>query len=136
MYLYRYNSRMPNEIDQLATQRNALLSQLQAIDRLRRGSLSQQTFTKTQAGQLRSLGPYYLLQGFHHGKKFSERIPAQRAAQVQQQVQNFKRFQQLADQCITLTDQITQLAEPPPESKKNSSRRRSKPSASRKPKLS
>jgi hypothetical protein len=127
---------MPNPIEQLSAQRDALLSQLQALDRLRRGSLSRQTFTKIHAGQPRSQGPYYVLQGFHHGKKFSERIPAQRAPQVQQQVQNFKRFQQLTDQCITLTDQITRWADPPPQSKKNSRRPRSKPNASKKPKLS
>jgi hypothetical protein len=55
---------------------------------------------------------------------------------VQQHVDNFKRFQDLADQCVSLTDQITQLAEPGPDRKKNSRRRKSKPGVSRKPRPS
>ncbi|MGA3181794.1 MAG: hypothetical protein ABSF38_15745 [Verrucomicrobiota bacterium] len=122
---------MPNAIDQLAAQRAALLAQLQSIDRLRRGSLSRQVYSKKRNGQT-----LFVLQGFHQGKKFSRRVPASQAAQVEQHVGNFKRFQELADQCVTVTDQMTQLAEAKPDRKKNSSRRRSRPGASRKPRPS
>jgi hypothetical protein len=124
---------MNDPLPQLLAQRQALLDQLHAIDRLRRGSLSRQFFTKTQAGQTVSQGPYFVLQGFHQGKKFSHRIPAEAAPRVQQQVDNFKHFQALADQCISITDHITQLAEG---AKKNSRPRKSKRSASGKPKRS
>ncbi len=127
---------MTNSLDQLSAQRDALLAQLKAINRLRRGSLSHQVYTRKQAGQTRTQGPYYVLQGFHKGKKFSQRIPAQAAQRVQEQVDNFKQFQTLADQCITLTDQITQLAEALPDRKKNSRSRRSRPNASGKPRPS
>jgi hypothetical protein len=127
---------MPNQIDQLSTERDDLLAKLKSLDRLRRGSLSRQVFAKKQAGQTHTQGPYYILQGFHKGKKFSQRIPAERAERVQNQVDNFKEFQDLADQCITLTDQITQLSEALPDRKKNSRAQRSKPSDSGKPKPS
>jgi len=127
---------MPNAIDQLAAKRNALLAQLQSINRLRRGTLSRQLYSKKRAGGACLQGPYFVLQGFHNGKKFSQRVAASQAAQVGQQVGNYKRFQELADQCVTVTDQITQLAEAKPDRKKNSSRRRSKPGASRKPRPS
>jgi|SRR5215207_2542821 len=127
---------MPNKIDQLCSQRDELLQQLKTIDRLRRGTLSRQVYSKTQAGHAHTQGPYYTLQAFHKGKKFSQRIPAEQAERVQQQVDNFKQFQDLADQCITLTDQITQLDERAPDAKKNSRHRRSKPSDSGKPKPS
>jgi len=136
LYLIRYNMAMPNIIEQLAAEREALLAQLQSIDRLRRGSLSRQVFARKQAGQDHPQGPYFVLQGFHKGKKFSQRVPAAQAEQCQQQVNNYKRFQELADQCVTVTDQLTQLAQGQPESKKNSSRRKSSRPASRKPKLS
>ena len=90
-------------------------------------------YTKKTPGPTTTPGPYFVLQGFHKGKKFSQRIPASLASQVQQHVDNFKRFQDLADQCITLTDQITQLAQGAADTKKSSRRRRSKPGASRKP---
>lgn len=125
--------RMPNFIDQLVAQREALLHQLQFLDRLRRGTLSRQVFTKTEHGRTRTQGPYFVLQGFHEGKKFSERVPAQAAERVQQQVDNFKQFQRLADECISITDQITRLAEG---SKKNSRPRKSGPSDSGKPRRS
>lgn len=121
---------MPNKIDQLSAQRDVLFQQLKALDRLRRGTLSRQVYSKKQAGQTHTQGPYYILQAFHKGKKLSQRIPAERAELVQQQVDNFKQFQDLTDQCITLTDQITQLAEGVPDAKKNSRRRRYKSSDS------
>jgi len=127
---------MTNKIDQLAADRDALLAELKTIDRLRRGSLSRQVYSKKLAGLTLTQGPYYVLQGFYQGKKFSQRIPAEQAPQVQRHVDNFKRFQDLADQCVSLTDQITQLSEAGPDSKKNSRHRRSKPGASRRPRPS
>ena len=124
---------MTDHLRQLSAQRDAILAQLKSIDRLRRGTLSRQMFTKTQAGKTVSQGPYFILQGFHQGKKFSQRIPSQAAEAVQHQVQNFKQFQALADECISITDQITQMAEG---GKKNSKPRRSRPSGSGKPKPS
>lgn len=124
---------MTDQLQQLSARREAVLDQLKSIDRLRRGTLSRQTFTKTQAGKTVSQGPYFLLQGFRHGKKFSQRIPSEAAEAVQQQVENFKQFQVLADECISITDQITQLAEG---GKKNSRSKRSRGSGSGKPKRS
>jgi hypothetical protein len=127
---------MPNSIDQLSAQRDALLKELQSIDRLRRGSLSSQTFIKKQGDKSVTQGPYFNLQGFHKGKKFNRHIPADKAPEVQQHVDNFKRFQELSDQCITLTDEITKLAEGLPDSKKNSSPQKSKKNSFRKQKPS
>jgi len=124
---------MTDQLHQLSAQREAILDELKSIDRLRRGSLSRQVFAKERAGKTFSQGPYFVLQGFHQGKKFSQRIPSEAAQAVQQQVENFKHFQALADECISITDQITQLAEG---SKKNSRSRRSKQSGSGKPKRS
>lgn len=136
LYLYRYNTTMPTKIDQLAADREVLLAKLQSIDRLRRGSLSRQVYAKKRAGQDHTQGPYFLLQGFHKGKKFSQRVPAAQAEELEQQVNNFKRFQELADQCVSVTDQITQLAQGQPESKKNSSGQKSSRRASKRPKPS
>lgn len=105
---------------------------MQSIDRLRRGSLSKQFF-QSRSGSSAKRGPYYVLQGFFHGKKFSQRIPDNQAAQVQADVDNYRRFQSLAEQYVTLSDQITCLQDHQEDSKKNSSRRRSPTNGSRKP---
>ena len=64
------------------------LQQIQTIDRLRRGSLSRQFFKKTRAGSSTRRGPYYVLQGYIQGQKFSERIPAKQAEQIEPLVAN------------------------------------------------
>ena len=125
---------MSSDIDSLVEKRAAILQQMHAVDRLRRGSLSKQFFASGD-GKVKQ-GPYYVLQGFFHGKKFSQRISAEQAEQVQEQVDNYKRFQALAEDYVTLTDQITRLEASPAGSKKNFRRKRSIGNASAKPKLS
>ena len=124
---------MKSNLDDLLQKRQSLLLQMQSIDRLRRGSLSKQFFKSSPAGPNVSNGPYYVLQGFFHGKKFSHRIPREQSAQVQRDVENYRRFQSLADEFVTLSDQITRLQDQPQDSKKNSSRKKSPKNSSRKP---
>jgi hypothetical protein len=124
---------MNRSAQQLRQKRDAVLQQMGAIDHLRRGTLSRQFFKKRQQGRTVQHGPYFVLQCFFKGKKCSERIPAQQAPQVQEQVSNYQRFQQLADEFVSLSDQITQLEAATAESKKNSSPRKSPPSSSGKP---
>ena len=119
--------------DDLLQKRQSVLLQMQSIDRLRRGSLSKQFFQARPPAPPARRGPYFVLQGFFHGKKFSERIPPEQAAQVEQDVENYRRFQTLAEEYVTVSDQITRLPEQPQDSKKNSSRRRSPRSSSKKP---
>ncbi len=127
---------MQSNLDALRHQRNLLLQQMQAIDRLRRGSLSRQFFRSVPGQAPKQRGPYYVLQGYFRGQKFSERIPADHAQQVQQDVANYRCFQALAEQVVSLTDQITRLQDRREDGKKNSSRRRSTPNSSGKPKPS
>ncbi len=117
---------------QLEKRREQILQQIQAIDRLRRGSLSRQFFKKSRADAPAPQGPYYVLQGYIQGQKFSERVPAEQAPQLEPLVANYKRFEELAKEFVTVTDQITRLSQGAPEAKKNS-RPRSGRSASEKP---
>lgn len=114
---------MSSSTSVLQQQRERVLEQMRSLDTLRRGSLSEQFFKYKEAGKTLLRGPYFLLQGFFHGKKFAERIPAKKAGQVAQQVENYQRFQALAERFVTLTDQMTRLLDQP-DSKKNSSPRR------------
>jgi hypothetical protein len=123
------------QLDALRQKRDLVLQQMQAIDHLRRGSLSKQFF-KAPPGQPGRRGPYFVLQGFFRGKKFSQRIPAEQAPQVQEQVENYRRFQSLAEEYVTLSEEITRLESQDAESKKNSSRRNWPTRSSRKPKPS
>lgn len=122
---------MPTPLNSLLHKRSHILKDMEAIDSLRRGTLSKQFF-KALPGQSASRGPYFVLQGFFQGKKFSERIPAEQAPEVQKQVDNFRRFQTLAEEYVTLSDQITQMEFQDSGSKKNSSPKNSPTSSSRK----
>ena len=119
-------------LSRLEERREQILQQIKAIDRLRRGSLSRQFF-KSPGRPAARRGPYYVLQGFFRGHKFSERVPQDQAAQVQQDVANYRRFQTLAEDYVTVSDQLTRRQDQRPDSKKNSSPRKSPPPSSRKP---
>ena len=119
-------------LSQLEARREQILQQIKSIDRLRRGTLSRQFFKKRRSGSKAKQGPYYVLQGYLQGQKFSERVPAEQAAQVEPLVANYKRFEQLAEEFVTVTDQITRMNQAAPDAKKNS-RRKSDRNASGKP---
>lgn len=123
---------MKPNFDPLLQRRQNLLQQMQSIDRLRRGCLSQQFF-QSRSDPSAKRGPYYVLQGFFHGKKFCQRIPEDQAAQVEADVNNYRRFQSLAEEYVTLSDQLTCLQDRQEDSKKNSSPKRSPTKGSRKP---
>jgi len=115
---------MKPNLDTLRQKQQSLLQQMQAIDRLRRGSLSRQFFPATGSRAARR-GPYYVLQGFFRGQKFSERVPQDQAPQVQQDVDHYRRFQALTEDYVTVTDQLTRAQDAHPDAKKNFSPRRS-----------
>ena len=132
LYLYRSNTAMSISVSQLEKRREQILQQIQAIDRLRRGSLSRQFFKKRRSGSQAQQGPYYVLQGYVQGQKFSERVPAEQAPQIEPLVANYRRFEELAQEFVSVTDQLTRMSQAAPEAKKNS-RRKSSRNASGKP---
>jgi hypothetical protein len=124
---------MHNSFAQLEQRREQILQQIKAIDRLRRGSLSRQYFKKPASASKAQHGPYYVLQGYIQGQKFSERVPADQAPQIEPLVANYKRFEQLAEEFVQVTDQLTRLSQVAPEAKKKNSGRKSARSGSAKP---
>jgi hypothetical protein len=127
---------MDSPLADLQQQRDQALDQMRSIDRLRRGFLSRQFFKRQRGGQTVTQGPYFVLQSFLNGKKRSERVAAEQAVTVGEEVENYQRFQLLAKRFVELTEQITRMAAVTPDSKKNSRRRKLPPSASGKPRRS
>lgn len=120
----------------LEEQRDQILQQMRSLDRIRSGSLSQQYFNKKTGGKVTRQGPYYVLQRYFKGKKYSERVPADQVDQVAEDVKNHERFKELAERFVALTEQITRMADDSTCGKKNSKSRRSARNASVKPKHS
>ncbi|HVR34703.1 MAG TPA: DUF6788 family protein [Methylomirabilota bacterium] len=116
---------MPVSIQALRSQRDVVLQRMQQIDHLRRGTLSRQFFKTRRDGKIVESGPYFVLQCSFKGKKCSERIPTAEAERAEQHVENFRLFNGLAEEFVTLSDQITQLECAVDNSKKNASNRTS-----------
>lgn len=136
LYVYRYIFGMDTKSTRLLQlRRDEILEQMRALDHMRRGSLSRQFFRSRQPHRSVGPGPYFILQGYLRGQKFSQRVPAEQAATVENQVANYQRFQALAEEFVTVTEQLT-LAEEPALKKKPNSGRRSARSSSEKPRRS
>lgn len=119
----------------VAQQRDEVLAAMRALDQMRRGTLSQHFVQQQSGGRTRRHGPYFVWQGYLGGRKFSHHVPAARAPQVEREVQNHRRFQELAERFVTLTEQLT-TAGAAPDSKKNSRPRRLRSKSSAKPRRS
>lgn len=120
---------MSSSFASLQQERDRVVAEMGTIDRLRRGTLSQHFLRRRRGGKTLTHGPYFVLQRYLRGKKFSQHIPVEQAEKVAGQVANYRRFQELAERFVTLTDQMTQR-ENAPKSKKTpdaGSRRRALP---------
>ena len=105
-------------------QQAKLLQEMGTISRMRRGHLTEQYNRKNAPdGTERRWGPYYTLQAWVGGKNRSERIPAEVAPQVRQELENYAAFTDLSERYVELAEGIAK-AEMPDSKKKH---RRSKP---------
>lgn len=109
---------MNSSIESLHEKRNSILEQMRALDRMRRGSLSKQFFQSKGPQPSPQQGPYFVLQGYLKGRKFSRRVPQKDVPRVESQVNNYRRFQELAEAFIETTQELTCLEDNEPESKK------------------
>ena len=106
--------------------REQILQEMNSITRMERGKLCVQ---QPRAGS----APFHKLQSWCHGKNQTRYVPAQEVTTIQEALAGHARFQRLAEEFVDLTVAATHQ-EQEADRKKNS--RRSKPSATRKPRLS
>jgi hypothetical protein len=99
---------MNAQLRQLQLRRDQILQEMGAIDQICRGHLSEQFFKSKQDGKTVRRGPYYVLQRWFQGKNLCERINADQLEPVRQGVEGYKRFRQLADEFVDVSEQITQ----------------------------
>lgn len=99
--------------------RIGILKEMDQIERLRQGTLSEQYYG---TGDNRR-GPYYVLQGYAQGRHWSQRVPREHVEQVRADLAAGVRFQELCRAFAETTEQST-LAEEAPGSKKNARRRK------------
>jgi hypothetical protein len=84
-----------------------VLEQMGSITRMRRGHLSEQYNRKKDPdGTERRWGPYYTLQAWVGGKNRSERVPAELAVHVRQDLENYETFSELSERYVELSEGI------------------------------
>ena len=88
-------------------QQAEILAEMGRITRMRRGHLTEQ-YNRKQAtdGTERRWGPYYTLQAWVGRKNRSERIPAEMAPQVRQDLQNHAAFTELCERYVEVAEGI------------------------------
>lgn len=103
---------------QTQQKRDRILEEMRRIERLRRGTISEQFYGTGENRQ----GPYYVLQGYSDSRHWSKRIPRDQAAQVREDLGAGARFRELCDEFAEVTEQAT-LVEDQPGRKKNAAKR-------------
>lgn len=118
------------DLIQLQEERAEILREIGSIERMRRGHISDQ-YVQGKKGRR---GPYPVFQRWVNGRNQCRRVRLDQIEPLREEVQNYKRFEQLSDRFAEVTERITELGEKNADSKKNS--RKLATNAAAKPKLS
>ncbi len=94
--------------------REEILGEMQQIERLRQGTISEQYYGTGDSRQ----GPYYVLQGYADGQHWSKRIPRDQVKQVRADLEAGAHFKDLCRQFAEVTEAAT-IMDDTPASKKN-----------------
>lgn len=105
---------------QLQEERAAILEDLGSIEGMRRGHISEQTFPGKQGGRR---GPYHVFQRWENKRNRCRRVPPEEIDQLREEVGNYKRFKELTERLAAVIEEITELCQSDPDSKKNSGKR-------------
>ena len=90
-------------------QQAGILQEMATLTRMRRGHLTEQYNRKRAAdGTERRWGPYFTLQAWVGGRNRSERIPSEQAAEVRQDLENYKAFAALCDRYVEVSEAVAQ----------------------------
>jgi hypothetical protein len=102
---------MINSLRQVRQRRKELLTELAAIEQMRRGSLVPQVFEATREdGTTVRRGPYTLYTFKEKGKTVSRRISdPEQALRYREQIQAFRRFETLSNELVRIGEKISDL---------------------------
>jgi len=100
-----------SQLVKLEARREQIAAEMLQIRSLVRGALTEQFLKVEHQGKDKPVlrGPYYVLSRSDKGRTRSQRIPRQDAGQVRQDVENYKRFEALAQELAELTEQLGEL---------------------------
>jgi hypothetical protein len=107
---------MDQATHRIERQQDALLDEMAKVRAMRRGTLSPQHYAERRARKegAGATGPYFVWQGYHEGKHFSQRVPARQAHEIELEIEARKKFECLCQEYIRLGETLadTQDAQP------------------------
>ena len=108
-------------IYQLVARRREIVEEIDTIKSMRKGTLNTRyNKVKNKKGEEVVNGPYYVLTKKGAGNKtISEPVSATDAPRVQEGVENYKRFKQLADEYVEVCEKLSNFTDADDEGKKN-----------------
>ena len=91
----------------LSERRQQILDEIAGLERLQRGYISEQFLNRERGGKKFRFGPYYLLQHGNGKRRVCKRVAADKLAEVQAEVNAWRRFESLAEEFVRVTEQMT-----------------------------
>ena len=91
----------------LQGRRQSILAEMDNIKRMRRGALTEQKRKISKDGRIKDGASCYHLQIWENGKNVTKYIPVAEAQQVKQDAEDYKRFQNLAEEFAKVTEEMT-----------------------------
>jgi hypothetical protein len=115
---------------EIKNRRDDILEEIRSIRRLKRGQLTEQTPRRRAAdGTIQERGPYHIVQRWANGRNCSQRVPAERLAEVREAINGYQKLKALTEEFAELTETLTERSGPLLPAKKNSSRQPAKKSS-------
>ena len=115
---------------QIKNRREDILEEIRSIRRLKRGQLTEHVLRRQAAdGSIQERGPYHTVQRWVKGRNYSQRVPAERLAEVREAIGGYQRLKALTEEFAELTEILTERSGPLLPAKKNSSKQPGKRSS-------
>lgn len=90
--------------------RKQVLKKMAQIDCMEKGRLTEEYRERYRDGKTVRLGPYYKHQRWEDGRNVSRRVPAGEAERLRKAVDGYHQFEDLADEYVQLTVEMTRQA--------------------------
>jgi len=87
--------------------RRQILDQMEHIECMEKGRLSEEYREKHKDGEVVKLGPYYKHQCWENGRNASRRVPSTEVERLRKGVDGYHRFRELADEFVEVTVEMT-----------------------------
>jgi hypothetical protein len=107
-------------MDDYQAKRKELLDQMEGIDRMHEGRLSEEYRERVVDGQRLRNGPYYKHQQWKGGKNVSRRVKADEAERLREGIEGMDQFKRICEDYARTTVAMTEHMEGQGDGKKNS----------------